>query len=388
MTGSDDEVTPAGWYRQSDDPDHLRWWDGDDWTDDRMPLPAGFDQAAVKPGGKAAPAAAPAPIQIERSTAARPSTAKPTPAVGGRTRKATAKRMAQRPAPGGTATRAPASGDDASRDRRHGPQQPAKAAVRARPTPRPNAERAPTPRTWGPRVDASHRAGTTRVAARRGRSAPLAARVAVRALLLAGVVGLLYLGYTKLRDAEPERARTLSEAAEPVAVEDPDASPLAEAVLTLNDLPAGWAEQAHDAATEDICAGRRPASVIVPAEVARSGFSMGAGGPFIINAVSRFAHDDEAQAYVDLVAQTIDSCRAYAVEGSTVRLEPMSFPSLGDQTFAAQVTGVGLPQPISGYIVHLRVGSRVASFETVAFGDTSIEQEVVEVLARLVARRL
>ena len=39
MAGSDDETTPPGWYRQKDDPTILRWWDGEGWTDDTMPVP-------------------------------------------------------------------------------------------------------------------------------------------------------------------------------------------------------------------------------------------------------------------------------------------------------------------------------------------------------------
>lgn len=58
----DDEATPPGWYREADDPSMLRWWDGDDWTDDTMPVPSGARRraAAAPPAEEPAEPAQPA----------------------------------------------------------------------------------------------------------------------------------------------------------------------------------------------------------------------------------------------------------------------------------------------------------------------------------------
>lgn len=206
---------------------------------------------------------------------------------------------------------------------------------------------------------------------------------------MAMAVGLVYFAYTTIRDAQPEAARTLPPQYQAPAMQDrPGATPLAQTVLTLADLPAGWSAQVHDLATDDICAGRIPSSVIVPLDAATAGFSQGPSGPFISNAVSRFADDATARRYLDLVEETVASCRDYQVDGSTVRLAPLSFPRFGDDTFVAQVTVESPTAPITGHVVHLRVGNRVASIETVAFGGGTVDKELVEILARAVARRL
>jgi hypothetical protein len=219
---------------------------------------------------------------------------------------------------------------------------------------------------------------------------PAGARVALRALLIAVLLGIGYLAYSRLADAEAGDARTLTESAAPAPTLDSDAPRIAQVVLALNDLPRGWSAQAIDAAAQDdICNGRVPLSVIEPLETTKASFTQGDAGPFITNVVSTFADAAEAEAFVDLTARTIASCRAYEADGGTsIELGPLEFPSFGDQSFAAEAVGTSPYGDLAGDIVYVRVGRRVTSVETIAFGDSTISPELVEHLTRLVAERM
>lgn len=359
MAGSDDDTTPPGWYRQKDDPGTLRWWDGEVWTDDLIPMPPGFGRA-----GRTAPDA---PPRLEK-TADLPSL------------------IALEP-DGDWAVDAWAA-DDLSeplpRPRRSVPTGPATGAPRPRLDPGPTRIRT-SPSAARPEPSSN---SSSRVVRRRAGGVPHGATVAARALLIAVVLAVGYFGYTKIRDAEPSDARTLSTAAPAVEKDGPSDTPLAKVVLSLSDLPRGWATQAFDAKADDICQGLIPRNAIPPLELQSAGFTQGSSGPFMTNVVSRFANEDTAKAYMDLTARTIDSCRNYESNGSTVRLSPLDFPAFGDDTFVAKATGTYAEAPLDGDIVYVRVGNRVASIETIAFGESALNTDLIEFLTRLISRRM
>jgi hypothetical protein len=404
LAGKDDDATPAGWYRQQEDPGTLRWWDGAEWTDDTMPAPpdAGERATARTAGARrdATPRAAagrerdteamPA-IVVERGPEAAPSAPRPAtaPVPGRRLGPPSAARPDPRPGVAPARRAAPARATDARPPQRGGGRRP-QPRPGARPEPRPapgaGARTRPAPtRAGAPAPGRVARSGERVV--RRPGVAPPAVRVGVRALLLAAVVGVLYLAYVQVRDAEPPPARTVPEEV-PEVVEEEGARPVAEALLTLADLPRGWAAQAHDPGADDVCHGRIPRSVIEPVEVASAAFTLGDAGPFITNTVARFADEDAAKDFLDLTQTTVESCRQYEANETTVRLGPLDYPRFGDDTFVASAGGESPFGAISGAIVYVRVGNRVGSVETIAFGDTEISDELVERLANLLSRRL
>jgi hypothetical protein len=428
LAGKDEQPAPPGWYRQHDDPGTLRWWDGTDWTDDTMtapsedapvelpaPLSAGpSPEPAVVPivadaGEDAVTPAAPRRRSASGATAARRGRGTATTTGRGRGTGAPAGDDGGAGALPGTAGSAPARGSTSARNSgANGPrshrtaaaaQDPAapraaRAATSAAagPRPRPGPARPPqrlTGANTGRRPDpsaAARGAHSDRVVRRRPAGPGPGVRVALRALLLAAVVGVLYLGYAQLRDAEPPDARTLT--AEPTAPSDGTFGPVAEALLTLDDLPAGWVAQAHDPGVDDVCHGRVPRSVIAPVDVASAAFTQAASGPFLTGTVSRFEDVDTARAFMDLTERVVESCRTYEADGTTVRLGPLDYPRFGDDTFVAAVSGDSQFGPVSGRLVHVRVGRFVASVETIAFGDATVSDELVEHLSNLLSKRL
>ncbi len=493
MAGSDDEVTPAGWYRQPDDPNLLRWWDGDDWTDDTMPVPASAGRrAAAKKAGAVATAtreprrteptgprrtrrdamaeaeaaargeAPPVEIELERDPA--PDLGEPDPPTGEvdvpaeptperepepepppeepptRRRRATAPdggpgyvrttpetvrvladpAVDEWPADGWSGEGDRTSAEDWaasawSADQPRTPRPPARPRPEATPPARvqgPSAadrspalrqvqrptrpqpqERPPTPARKPqaqpqprPRDEVDHR--PSRMAS--GPSPATAAtllRIIVRAAIIAVLVGVAWFAFTKIRDAQPQDAATLSQ--DPAAVTvDPDAARLDQIILTLADLPRGWSSQAKNPSNGDLCNGRVPESVIEPTASQSAAFTFSDSGAVIGNTVLEFPNDDTAGAYLDLSARVLDSCREQARDGATTHLVPLDFPSFGDDSFVAELTGEGGSGPVHGAIVYVRHDNRVASIVSITLGQDELDRELVEHLVDLVTRRM
>ena len=356
MAGKDDEPTPPGWSRQHDDPGTLRWWDGEDWTADTMPAPPAGSRAPAPPAGRAGSTPEP---QRRRAPQGRPQPARATQRSG--------QRSGQR-----SAARAPQQGAAARPAQRPAQRPPQRMAPRG--ASRPGA-RAP-----GRTVQSE------RVVRRRSKGPGPGVRVALRALIIAAAVGVLYLGYVQIRDAEAPDARTLSEA--PADAPDEQLRPVADAVLDLGDLPAGWSAQTHDPASDDICEGRTPRSVIVPDDVASAAFTQGALGPYLTTTIARFSDRDAAVAFMDLTQRVVETCREYQVGDAAVRLGPLEYPRFGEDTFVAAASGESGVGAITGRLVYVRVDRLVASVETLALGDGTVSDQLVEHLANLLAKRL
>ena len=134
--------------------------------------------------------------------------------------------------------------------------------------------------------------------------------------------------------------------------------------------------------------GRAPASVINPSEIQTTSFSQGSAGPFLTNVAERFANVELAKEFMDLTAKTMNTCRTYTTNGSTIHLGPATFPKLGDETFAVRASGSSPYGAIDGTVVYVRVGPRVASIQTLSFGPTQVSQNLVAFLTRMVELRL
>ena len=369
MAGTDDEPTPPGWYRQHDDPGTLRWWDGDDWTADTMPAP---------PAGSQAPAP-PAPSRAASPGGRRPQAS----------RQQAPRQQASRTAP----KRGPSGGGDRrapSGDRRPAPRSPKRSPQRSpqRPPQRmaPRGASGQRPGTRAPARTPGRTVQSERVVRRRPKGPGPGVRIALRALIIAAAVGVLYLGYVQIRDAEAPDARTLSEA--PPDAPDEQLRPVADAVLELGDLPAGWAAQTHDPTSDDICEGRTPRSVIVPDDIASAAFTQGSLGPYLTTTIARFSDREEALAFMDLTERVVETCREYQVGDAAVRLGPLEYPRFGEDTFVAAASGESGVGAITGRLVYVRVDRLVASVETLALGDGTVSDQLVEHLANLLAKRL
>jgi hypothetical protein len=201
------------------------------------------------------------------------------------------------------------------------------------------------------------------------------------------VAAVAVLAYVLVRPflTDPGGARTIADEAREVAADD--GPPLAKALLSLSDLPTGWSSQAELGSTRvGFCGGRNPLATVVPAEELHSTFSKTTNGPFLSEVALRYDTTHEAQVLMDLVAETLETCRSYDENGSSLTLEPLDFPEFGHDTFAAHVTGQSSLGPLEGDVAWVRKGSRVVSLSSIAFGDFDVD--LVELLTEAVVKRL
>jgi hypothetical protein len=178
-------------------------------------------------------------------------------------------------------------------------------------------------------------------------------------------------------------------AAPPVADKpNPARKTLKQVVLGISDLPDGWSSQSPDPGAAVICNGRAPATVLTPSDAEVRSFSQSAAGPFLTNVAEQFANVELAKQFMDLTAETADTCRSYEVNGSKIRLGALDFPEFGDETFAVRATGSSPLGALDGALVFVRKGSRVASLQTIAFGGSPVNQNLLAFLTRGLAARL
>jgi hypothetical protein len=211
-------------------------------------------------------------------------------------------------------------------------------------------------------------------------------RILVRAGIIAVVVLLGWVGYSKLVEAEPSRARTLSKDG-PAVDADQDAPPMAQVVLTLSDLPRGWSSLAAPT-NAGICDGRVPETVIVPTATQSATFTQDETQAVISSTVDEFANVDTAKAFMDLAARVIDSCRDSSANGTTTHLTPLEFPRFGDDTFAAALTSQTGQGSLRGELVYLRKGSRVAAVASIQLRAEPVDEDLLQLLVGRVSNRL
>jgi hypothetical protein len=210
--------------------------------------------------------------------------------------------------------------------------------------------------------------------------------------MVAAVAALLYV-LVRPFITDPHGARTVADEPRTTTTESQGRPPLADALLTLADLPTGWSAQADPGGPRTgFCGGRNPLAVVIPAEELHATFSKTTNGPFVSELALRYGSEDEAEQLMGLVEDTFESCRSYDENGGSLTLEPLDFVGLGNDTFAAHVTGQTSIGPLAGDVVWVRKGNRVVSLATIAFSDLDgnlvSDVDLIELLTEAVVDRL
>jgi hypothetical protein len=162
------------------------------------------------------------------------------------------------------------------------------------------------------------------------------------------------------------------------------AAALQEALLTVEDLPPGYAlsppdEDDGDDTDDTYCDGADPAKAVPPALEQEIGFRKGPLGPFLSQSILQYTVADEAQRYMAEFRRILDNCSSYDRTGadgetSTVTVTKMSFGPVGDDTLAIKFTVQGA-SPFSGDTVLVRHDGIVLAVATMTLdgadtGDT------------------
>lgn len=172
------------------------------------------------------------------------------------------------------------------------------------------------------------------------------------------------------------------------------ATPLEEVVVQLGDLPTGWTATPpdnEDDADDEICDGQSPLDEVEPVEEAESNFQQGDLGPFVVSIAGRFPDEDTAGSVLDRLADTVDACQTFTEveeDGTEVSytFEALSFPDLGDDTYAARLSGSTPLGPLAFDFAFTRVDSHVLGIVNGGFG--AADSELTEELLRTMLDRL
>ncbi len=184
-------------------------------------------------------------------------------------------------------------------------------------------------------------------------------------------------------------------------------------LLEVADLPTGWSAEPDDgdeddAADEDgtddddsdmaedcgIDGGLLPDDIEPLAQVERQ-FAKGMVGPFVFAGIARYA-EGEAETALDRFDDMVQQCRQFSstdedgIETSGT-MQPVSFPSFGDQSFAARMTIESEGMAGQGELVAVRQGDELLLMMglsmTTMLGDGPFEDGEYEQLVTAAAQK-
>jgi hypothetical protein len=181
----------------------------------------------------------------------------------------------------------------------------------------------------------------------------------------------------------------------------PDGHDPNEIIITLADMPTGWSptppEEEDDDSDDDLaCLDAAFESVGLGEGVenekdypqAEAGFSQSEFGPFILSFVVSGMDGGLLSDFMDVLPEAFASCDGETdPDGTTYSVLPISFPDLGDQTFATRLDGTGAMLPISMVLVLTRVDDVLIYSANAALGG-GIDAALLEDLTRVMVDRI
>lgn len=142
----------------------------------------------------------------------------------------------------------------------------------------------------------------------------------------------------------------------PTAPAIPKSEDLEPFLLSLDDMPPGWTIESteiglpEDASSRIFCK-EYPYDTLARAE---RRFSKGDLGPVAFHTI---LIKDVATDYIDLVKETSDSCKEpYSDDRATWEVSPMSFPAMGESSFAVLITN---DQGLEVKIAYIAIGDHI-----------------------------
>jgi hypothetical protein len=151
----------------------------------------------------------------------------------------------------------------------------------------------------------------------------------------------------------------LASSTAPPTVLSPSVEDLGSRLLTVEDLPTGWSPYTNSD-DEDTGEGCDAEPSLQPDVEAETTFSQGSFGPFLVESLGLYGDDRAADDAVTEFRAMTERCQSYTTtedDGSTttVTFSPLSFPKLGDDTYAVHMD-VAAMFPIAANVVLVRDG--------------------------------
>ena len=171
---------------------------------------------------------------------------------------------------------------------------------------------------------------------------------------------------------------------------------LQKALLTLDDMPTGFTVDPPDADDEggtDPC-GRSTELRQRAVQNVEAGFAKGQLGPFVSHTIGLF-RSGTAKDAMDYARKVFEECREWSDttgDGTVLkfRLSPVSFPRLGDQTFAMRVDVDGGSVKAQGDLVYVRRKDVIFLLANTmgGLGTASVDSAMTEQLVRKADEKL
>lgn len=169
---------------------------------------------------------------------------------------------------------------------------------------------------------------------------------------------------------------------------------LLEGLLTLQDLPTGWTMTSIGPSDSEgdthtfMCReveSRGVASVIAE-------FEMSQFGPRLHHYITAYPEGVAGEALEEMI-EVSQSCLEWTTteNGNTMTwtLTPLSFPNLGDETFALRIsTNLGILGPIEIDSIFVRTGDVITAIAYTAIGPEGVDTTVTEELMRVALRKV
>ncbi len=220
---------------------------------------------------------------------------------------------------------------------------------------------------------------------------------AVRALALcvAGVLAVACGGGSDDRAQDVGQTTTGRWFAEPEIQRLTEAI-LIDALLTINDMPTGWAETSleQDTAADTICGVSFVANDGLVAS-ARKTFSKAAFGPFFTEVIDLY-EPRTGELVFESFADALGNCQGYTdtdlETGNTTvyNVAPLSFPKLGDATVAVRITSAEatLLGVATFDVILIRKGEVILFVGHISVGFEGPDSEANEALTRAAYQRM
>jgi hypothetical protein len=208
---------------------------------------------------------------------------------------------------------------------------------------------------------------------------------------------------------QPSNTPTVTSTATPTSTSTPTSTPtitptptpkpltqadLEKALISLDDLPAGWAvrtEDEEDEANKEtftfLCQEYQKKSIAK----ASADFQKGQVGPFLMNSVVTYPPGEAESQFADMLS-AVDQCATFTdtQDGTTTEwtVTPISFPKLGEQSFAIRASSEFVLGFIEVDSVYIRIGDTITSIQYMVLGLQSIDSTQTEQFARIAGENL
>jgi hypothetical protein len=120
-------------------------------------------------------------------------------------------------------------------------------------------------------------------------------------------------------------------------------------------------------------------------------FTQGDFGPFVSESVSIQKKDTAASGFAD-ARKGLNQCKSYVAgtgeDAAKFKVGAMSFPNLGDETLAYQLSGEASGFSFTGHIVAVRLGDNIVFLSGVGIGASALDPSSFEKIASAAVKKV